>query len=171
MSQAIETELCQLRRTVKILAVVVCALCIPVLIAATKAPPKEIIAHTIRVVDDKGVTRAVLAGSVPDPIINGKSLPRMGQAAGLIIYDQKGNERGGYLTSLSDEGLLTLDGAHGGEVFKVVANPDAGASLFLPHANGALVALTTYRGQPELQMVEKDGRALITLPADAPPIP
>ena len=61
--------------------------------------------------------------------------------------------------------MLTLDSADASaEVFKVVANADAGASLFLQHAGGATAMLTTYRGEPELHLVGADGVSRFSRP-------
>lgn len=70
-------------------------------------------------------------------------------------------------TDRGDEAVLSLDDATQGEVFKVVANPRAGASLFLPHQDGALIALTTYRGAPELHLIDKNGQTQVALPEGA----
>jgi hypothetical protein len=67
----------------------------------------------------------------------------------------------------ANEAILTLDGAAGDEVFKVVANADAGASLFVMNKQGAVTALTTYRGGPELHLIDKSG-TLHRQPANAP---
>lgn len=53
------------------------------------------------IVDDQGVARVRLGGRLPDPIMNGKSVPRGQQVAGLLLYDDTGQERGGYLTFFS----------------------------------------------------------------------
>lgn len=65
----------------------------------------------ITVVDAKGIVRARLGGDLPDAVMaNGHVAKRGSKAAGLIIYDEEGIERGGYVTM--EEGsnaMLTLD--------------------------------------------------------------
>lgn len=56
-------------------------------------------------------------------------------------------------------------------MFKVVANPDSGASMFIQHQSGAWLGLSTYRGEPEMQMVAPGNRRIHAIPADAPEMP
>jgi hypothetical protein len=65
----------------------------------------------IAVVDAQGVVRARLGGDLPDAVGRlGRSIPRGDKIAGLLIYDSRGRERGGYVT-FDREGTaaLTLD--------------------------------------------------------------
>jgi len=68
-------------------------------------------AREVVVVDFNGTVRARLGGDVPDAVIaGGRVLKRGSKASGLIIYDEQGIERGGYVTQ--DNGsnaMLTLD--------------------------------------------------------------
>src|SRR4051812_12835677 len=50
------------------------------------------------VVDPKGVERVRIGGDLPDAVINGKRVPRGEKAAGVLLYDGTGQERGGYVT-------------------------------------------------------------------------
>ncbi|NIM02069.1 MAG: hypothetical protein GTN89_15065 [Acidobacteria bacterium] len=64
----------------------------------------------IVIVDNNGVDRVRLSGQLPDAVINGKSIPRGEKAAGILLYDDTGQERGGYVTfSPSGNVALTLD--------------------------------------------------------------
>lgn len=167
MSQSIATEVKHLRMMVWGLAGVVALLVALLLMGAAERPAQELTVRKITVVDDDGVVRAVLAGRVPDPT----SGPRVAPGGGLIIYGPDGKERGGYMTSdMSGEAVLTLDDALEREVFKVTANPDAGASLFLPHQSGAAIAMTTYRGEPEIHFFGPDQQPRLALPEGTPPL-
>jgi hypothetical protein len=68
-------------------------------------------AREVVVVDGKGVIRARLGGDLPDAVMAGGRVSRRGsKAAGVMLYDEEGIERGGYVTQ--DEGsnvMLTLD--------------------------------------------------------------
>jgi hypothetical protein len=68
-------------------------------------------AKEVVVIDAKGIVRARLGGDLPDAVMaNGRVARRGSKAAGMIIYDEEGIERGGYVTQ--DEGsnaMLTLD--------------------------------------------------------------
>ncbi|MFY1079511.1 hypothetical protein, partial [Escherichia coli] len=69
------------------------------------------------------------------------------------------------------EALLTLDDATGTtEVFKVVANPDRGASLMVKHQNNTGAMLTSWQGKPELMFVDDSGQSYYVRPgANAAP--
>lgn len=51
--------------------------------------------HRIDIVDDKGVVRLTIAAPTPDPVSQGKVLHRAFPVSGIVIFDAKGNERGG----------------------------------------------------------------------------
>jgi len=123
------------------------------------SPSRVIEARGLLIKDASGQTRIALGAPVPDPVVRGKIGKRIAPASGLLLFGPDGNERGGYLTvDYGGEAVLTLDSSDGGaEVFKVVANPDAGASLFVLHRNGAGAMLTTYEGQPKLQLIDQAG--------------
>ncbi|NIJ69285.1 hypothetical protein [Xanthomonas sp. 60] len=122
-------------------------------------PSRVVEARGLIVRDASGVPRVEIGAPVNGPMILGKREARIAPAAGILLNGPDGNERGGYLTvDTGDEAVLTLDGAgDGSEVFKVVANEKAGASLFVIHQNGSVAMLTTYQGHPELRFIEQDG--------------
>jgi len=80
------------------------------------------------IVDEKGVQRVRLGAPLPDPIVNGRSVPRQGMVAGMLIYDAEGDERGGYVTEEHGDAMLTLD-AKGRQQTIFIANRDGGANL------------------------------------------
>lgn len=128
------------------------------------SPSRVIEARGLLIKDASGQIRVELGAPVQDPVVQGKRGPRITPSSGLILLGPDGNERGGYLTSdIGGEAMLTLDSSDGSvEVLKVVANPDAGASLFVLHRNGAGAMLTTYQGQPELQLIDQSGTVLFS---------
>src|SRR4051812_28285744 len=74
------------------------------------APADRLQARELVIVDSKGVERVRIGGDLPDAVINGKRIPRGEQAAGVLIYDGMGQERGGYVTwDPSGNAGLTLD--------------------------------------------------------------
>ena len=164
-------EVKRLRRSVRILGTTLVGMAVIGLLtaASSQSADADIRARSLTIVDGKGIARVVIGAPVPDAMVGGKKLPRAGAASGIILNGPDGNERGGYLvTDQGDEGVLTLDDLGGNEVFKVVANADAGASLFLQHKAGAMLALSTYRGEPEVQLIHKDGKRLHAIPESAP---
>jgi hypothetical protein len=128
---------------------------------------RVITARGLVVQDAAGQARVVLGAPVPDPVVRGKTGKRVAPASGLLLLGPDGNERGGYLTvDQQGEAVLTLDSSDGStEVFKVVANPDQGASLFVLHQNGAGAMLTTYKGEPELQLIDNKGVTRYSAPS------
>lgn len=68
-------------------------------------------AKEVVVVDAKGIIRARLGGDLPDAVMaSGRVAKRGSKAAGLIIYDEEGIERGGYVTQdTGSNAMLTLD--------------------------------------------------------------
>ncbi|OEZ02427.1 MULTISPECIES: hypothetical protein [Stenotrophomonas] len=73
------------------------------------APDKErITARRIDIVDEKGVIRMTLSGQTPAPIIDGLQYKRAFNVAGMVLYDEKGSERGGFGTADVDGGMAVL---------------------------------------------------------------
>ncbi|TYT26474.1 hypothetical protein FZO89_09515 [Luteimonas viscosa] len=130
---------------------------------------RVITARGLIIQDPSGNARVVLGAPVPDPVVRGEVGKRVAPASGLLLFGPDGNERGGYLTvDEGGEAVLTLDSADGSaEVFKVVANPDAGASLFVLHRNGAGAMVTTYQGHPEFQLIDSNGVTRFSKPDQA----
>lgn len=167
MSKSVAAEIKQLRMMVWGLAGALVVLSAMFLMGSTHAPPQELTVRRISVVDDAGVVRAVLAGRVPDP----SGGARIASGGGLIIYGPDGKERGGYMTSdVGGEAVLTLDDELEREVFKVTGNANAGASLFLPHQSGSGIAMTTYRGEPEIHFFGRNQEHRLALPEGTPPL-
>ncbi|HYX28336.1 MAG TPA: hypothetical protein VE863_07200 [Pyrinomonadaceae bacterium] len=73
------------------------------------AVPASLRVSELVVVDAKGVERVRIGGDLPDATINGKRVPRGEKAAGVLLYDTTGQERGGYVTWESGNVGLTLD--------------------------------------------------------------
>lgn len=88
--------------------------------AHTKKPAVfgRIKAKEITIVDSTGTVRARLGGNLPNAVYNGKEVSRGAKAAGLLIYDKNGDERGGYVTLSNDKAnnaILTLDAGAAGK--------------------------------------------------------
>jgi len=73
------------------------------------APDKErITARRIDIVDENGVIRMTLSGQTPPPIIDGIQYKRAFNVAGMVLYDHKGSERGGFGTADVEGGMAVL---------------------------------------------------------------
>lgn len=81
---------------------------------------------------EKGTERVVIAAPLPDPIIQGNRGKRDGPASMILLFDPKGNERGGYLTSDTEDlsALTSLESEHG-QVFTAYGNADCGATVWV----------------------------------------
>lgn len=128
------------------------------------------------VVDDSGTVRARVGGNLPDAIYHGRRMRRGDQAAGVLLYDRDGLERGGYMTfDRSGVVALTLDN-RGQQVaiFGADSTPGAGATARLwrgkdwaemkvdqagPHFSAGRNGIVTFV-QPEL--TDADAAAMCT---------
>ena len=63
--------------------------------AEQKQDAKTLVLSELTIVDSHGVVRARLGGNLPDA---NKTTPRGSRIAGLLLYDETGQERGGYVT-------------------------------------------------------------------------
>ncbi len=76
---------------------------------SVEAPDSErITARRIDIVDEKGVIRMTLSGQTPAPIIDGIQYKRAFNVAGMVLYDDKGSERGGFGTADVEGGMAVL---------------------------------------------------------------
>jgi hypothetical protein len=51
------------------------------------------------IVDGRGIERVRIQAPLPDPLVLGKRFPRGGAVSGILLSDEEGNERSGYVTS------------------------------------------------------------------------
>lgn len=72
------------------------------------ADSDRITARRIDIVDEQGVIRMTLSGQTPAPIIDGIQYKRAFNVAGMVLYDDKGSERGGFGTADVDGGMAVL---------------------------------------------------------------
>ena len=102
------------------------------IVAATPKQPKVLTVSEIDVVDAKGVIRARLGGDLPDAVMDGKTIKRGTKAAGLLLYDDTGQERGGYVTHNNGLIALTLDSRKPyQQIATLVGAPSGAAALML----------------------------------------
>lgn len=73
-----------------------------------KPDQERITARRIDIVDEKGVIRMTLSGQTPAPIIDGLQYKRAFNVAGMVLYDDKGSERGGFGTADVNGGMAVL---------------------------------------------------------------
>lgn len=71
----------------------------------------EISAKRINIIDEDGNSRIVISNQelMPNPIIAGKEYKRQVAPAGIVFYDEKGDEIGGIaLSTINDSGLRAI---------------------------------------------------------------
>ena len=155
--------------TVGCIALLACAAVIAQQASARAgSSPQSLTVKRLAVVDDKGIERVVIAAPLPDPIVHGKRVKREGTVSGILIYDPKGDERGGYVTNDAESlgAFLTLD-SEDGQVFTAYANASGkdGATISLESDKSNTITLTTYE-QPRIQ-IKQNGKIVEKLPVTA----
>jgi len=131
------------------------------------AQPEMLTVKRLAVVDAKGTERVVIAAPLPDPIIQGRRVHRDGPVSGVLIFDPKGNERGGYVTSDSGDmaAFLSLDSERD-QVFTAYANADSGATVWAANQKHDAIALSTHK-EPVLEIIQ-NRKIIYKNPVDAP---
>lgn len=89
-------------------------------------------AKDITIVDHNGVIRARMSGDMPDAVaFGGRVVKRGSKAAGFMIYDREGIERGGYVTFDDDDqnAMLSLDSKYHMLVSLIAAPGEEGTSV------------------------------------------
>jgi hypothetical protein len=170
---ALQRRISGLERRVVLLAVCCAALTIYLLLFAARgvvkatAPAEILTVKRLAVLDDKGTERVVISAPLPDPIIQGKRVKRDGPASGILIFDPKGNERGGYVTSDTGDlgAFITLDSERD-QVFTAYANADTGATVWVANEKHDAVALGTHK-QPVLEIIQNK-KVIYKRPPTAP---
>lgn len=99
-----------------------------VTITSAQSPVQRLTVRELTIVDEKGVPRVRLAAPLPDPIVLGKRVPRQGVVSGVMLYDEDGDERGGYVTESHGDVFLSLDAKQSQQAV-FVGNRDGGANL------------------------------------------
>jgi hypothetical protein len=112
---------------------------------ARASQPESLTVKRLAVIDEKGTERVVISAPLPEPIINGKRGKRDSPVSGMLIFDPKGNERGGYVTSDGGDlaALLTLD-SENDQVFTAYANAGSGATVWVTNEKHQNVVMSTH---------------------------
>ena len=121
-----------------------------------KITSDRLVLRQLSIVDAHGIERVRIGAPLPDPIANGKRMKRDEPAAGILIYDAKGNERGGYIT---DDGagnaLLTLDDGSGEDQVTIVSYSDRGSEFGLRDHAETRFAVSALNGRTALRLQHK----------------
>lgn len=116
-------------------------------------------AREIIVVDSSGTVRARLGGDLPDGLMAGGHVAKRGsRASGLMLYDEQGIERGGYVTQ--DEGsnaMLTLDSKYRQAALFVAGPDESQASALRLWTKGGSIELRSDQNGSRLSIADKQG--------------
>lgn len=117
--------------------------------------PSVLKVSELDVVDPHGVIRARIGGDLPDAVINGKRVPRGDKAAGVLLYDDIGQERSGYVTfSTSRVVALTLDNRdRAGQTAIFAAGPSGGSKLMLSYGNDVAEMQVDHETGPSIHVM------------------
>jgi hypothetical protein len=164
-SSALETRVARLEKLLRLSALAWLALAVLALAGwSSQRPPADTLrAKELVIVDPAGVERVRLGGDLPDAIIKGKRVARGEKAAGVLLYDDTGQERSGYVTfSPSGNVGLTLD-TRNSQAALFVADPEEGSALQLWHGK-TLVELRS-DGDGSRMSAAADRQVLVQQPA------
>jgi len=137
---------------------------------AQQSRPDVLEVRELRVMDSRGIERVKIAGNLPDPIIQGKRVPRQGAVAGVLIFDEDGDERGGYVTNQNGDAFLSLD-AKSYQQTLFIANRNGGANMSVwsgPNRNNNYVSVQAVP-KPLIE-IRQDGKTQVyAIGAETPP--
>lgn len=117
------------------------------------------------VVDEKGTNRVWIGAPVPDPAILGWRHPR-GEMSGIILFDEEGNERSGYVTTNGYSNvMLTLDSVAKQHAL-FIAEPHGSPTLWMwGETRKNDFQITVDADSPNLRL-SKDGEVIFQLSAE-----
>jgi hypothetical protein len=116
--------------------------------------PKTLSVSELAIVDEQGTVRVRIGAQLPDAVVNGKTVTRGQKAAGVLLYDETGQERSGYVTFAPSGNVgLTLDN-RGGQTAEFIAGPSGGAAMRI-HWQDDAVELRSDEDGPSIHAVRK----------------
>ncbi len=158
-------EVQRLRRmvwaTLAIASIAVVGLLEPVLVAKGNAAD-SLKLRQLSIIDANGIERVRMGAPLPDPIMSGKRGKRDEPASGILIYDAKGNERGGYITDNgAGNALLTLDDGSGEDQVTIVSYRERGAEFGLRNHAQTRFTVSALNDRTALKL-QHNGRILLS---------
>lgn len=132
--------------------------------------------RTLRVVDEQGRPRFVIAAPLPNPVVEGKQMPRSSPVVGIQFLDIEGNETGGLaIIDKVDGAALCFDyntaeamcftKARNYKGITLLDPPVAKANLGEP--GSTRLELSVDNGLPRIALCDKQGKERIVLSLDA----
>ncbi len=128
---------------------------------AGRPGPAVLKVREVAVVDAAGVVRARLGGELPDAHYPDGRISKRGPTAGLLIYDEQGIERGGYVTQGPESNaMLTLDSKQRQAALFVVGPDQAQVSSLRLWRPGASIELRSDEAGARLSVNDASGVVL-----------
>jgi hypothetical protein len=156
-----------LAASVSFLALAIVALGVAALRPRSPAAEGILKVRGLVVVDGNGVERVRIQAPLPDPFILGKRFPRGGSVSGILLFDDEGNERSGYVTSDGYPNVFfTLDGLARQHVL-FMAEPQGDPTLRLWDGTSA-ATLSAGTDGPGLKLTSGE-KILLEIPAPSMP--
>ncbi|MBA3559700.1 MAG: hypothetical protein H0W30_14025 [Gemmatimonadaceae bacterium] len=134
----------------------------------TSPVPQVLELSELLIVDERGVVRVRIGGDLPDAVIQGRRTPRGDGAAGVILYDTTGQERGGYITTDSSGHIgLTLDSRY--RQTAVFRADSSGSTTLRLWTDDEAVELRVNKEGGRLNVL-RDAKVVLQLPEIADPV-
>ena len=123
--------------------------------ASSEKLPDTLRLRQLTIVDGNGTERVVIGAPLPEPIILGKRSTRGGvNANGILLFDEEGNERSGYITTDGYPNVLfTLDSLERQHAL-FMTEPHGSTSLLAWDADNSF-QLNLNRDSPKLKITQK----------------
>lgn len=100
-------------------------------VKAARVDRERLTARRVDIVDGNGIIRMTLAGDLPNPIVDGIEYKRSIASGGLTLYDEKGDERGGFSFSPSRRSAQFVVDYAANDAVGVIAREDGTSELVL----------------------------------------
>lgn len=115
------------------------------------------------VVDENGTERVWVGAPLPEPLILGKRHPRGSNVSGILLFDEEGNERSGYVTSDGYPNVFfTLDSV-GRQHVLFLNEPQGSPTLMLWDTNNNALQLSVNEESPQMKLT-RQGEVIFTAP-------
>lgn len=131
--------------------------------ASSDKLPDTLRLRQLTIVDGNGTERVVIGAPVPEPIMLGKRFTRGGKASGILLFDEEGNERSGYVTTDGYPNVLfTLDSLE--RQHALLLTEPHGATTFMAWDGDNSFELNVDRKSPKLK-ITRQGQTVFEQPA------
>jgi len=129
----------------------------------SEGQPKSLTLNRLTIVDENGTERVVIAGSVPEPIILGKRLNTGRKASGILLLDEEGNERSGYITTNGYPNVLFGLDSLGRQQSLFLTEPHGSTAFWIWGDNNNAFKVSVGSDSSKFEII-KNGKASLEIP-------